>query len=208
MNFLRRIVSGAGELVTRLAEPLAAVIDTAAFAFLNGAVNAVLPGAGTALYLGLQALAPEGLGSLVTGAVGDLAQRGADALYREAIDLAQGGIDTVYRGADSLVPERINALPEIAVIPSNIEPMAGGIISAINSLIPGGIANLFNLGLGIGAILALGTMIYAGILYSISGDNASQQKEAKAWMWAAIKGLALLAFGVVLINIINPGLIG
>jgi len=87
-----------------------------------------------------------------------------------------------------------------------MEPKAGGIITAIDTLIPGGIANIFNIGLGAGAILAFGTIIYAGILYSIAGDNASKQKEAKAWIFAAVKGLVLLAFGVVLINIVNPGL--
>jgi len=87
-----------------------------------------------------------------------------------------------------------------------METRVGGIITAIDTMIPGGIANLFNIGLGIGAILAFGTLIYAGILYSIAGDNASKQKEAKAWIIAAAKGLALLAFGVVLINIVNPGL--
>ena len=87
-----------------------------------------------------------------------------------------------------------------------MEPKAGGIITAIDTLIPGGIANIFNIGLGAGAILAFGTIIYAGILYSIAGDDASKQKEAKAWILAAVKGLVLLAFGVVLINIVNPGL--
>jgi len=87
-----------------------------------------------------------------------------------------------------------------------MEPRAGGIITAIDTLIPGGIANIFNIGLGAGAILAFGTLIYAGILYSIAGDDASKQKEARAWIIAAVKGLALLAFGVVLINIVNPGL--
>ncbi len=87
-----------------------------------------------------------------------------------------------------------------------MSPESGGIISAINSLIPGGIANVFNLGLGIGAILALGTILYAGVLYSVAGDNVSRQKESREWIIAAIKGLALIAFGVVLINIINPRL--
>jgi len=87
-----------------------------------------------------------------------------------------------------------------------MEPKIGGIIATFDSMIPGGIANLFNLALGFGAIMALGTIIYAGILYSIAGDNTSKQKEAKAWIWAAVKGLALLSFGVILINIINPGL--
>jgi len=87
-----------------------------------------------------------------------------------------------------------------------MEPRIGGIIVAFDSMIPGGIPNLFNLALGFGAIMALGTIIYAGILYSIAGDNSSKQRESKAWIWAAVKGLALLSFGVILINIINPRL--
>jgi len=92
----------------------------------------------------------------------------------------------------------------------NIVPIAlaaetqTGIISAINRSIPGGIDNIFNLGLGIGAIIALGTVTYAGILYSTSGDNSSKQKEARAWIIAAAKGLALIAGGVIILNIINP----
>ena len=52
--------------------------------------------------------------------------------------------------------------------------------------------------------MAFGTIIYAGVLYSIAGDNVSRQKEAKEWIYAAVKGLVLLAFGVVLINVVNP----
>ncbi len=86
-----------------------------------------------------------------------------------------------------------------------MEPQAeGGIISAINAIIPGGIANIFNFGLGIGAVLALATIIYAGILYSVSGDNASKQKEAREWIIAAAKGLAVIAFGFIILSIANP----
>ena len=90
------------------------------------------------------------------------------------------------------------------IIPVALAEESAGIISAIDGFIPGGIANAFNTGLGIGAILALGTVIYAGIIYSTSGDNASKQKEAREWIWAAVKGLALIAVGAILINIINP----
>ena len=92
------------------------------------------------------------------------------------------------------------------IIPVALAQEPVGIISAINQFIPGGIDNIFNTGLGIGAILALGTIIYAGIIYSSSGDNASKQKEAREWIWAAVKGLALIAAGAILINIINPNI--
>jgi len=82
-----------------------------------------------------------------------------------------------------------------------------GIIGAIDTLIPGGIANIFNFGLGIGAVLALGTIIYAGILYSVSGDNASKQKEAREWIIAAAKGLAVIACGYIILQIANPGML-
>jgi len=82
-----------------------------------------------------------------------------------------------------------------------------GILSAIDQFIPGGIDNIFLVGLGIGAIIALGTLIFAGIKYSTSGDNASKQKDAKEWIWAAVKGLALIAGGAVIITIINPSLL-
>ncbi|MDD4930781.1 MAG: peptidoglycan DD-metalloendopeptidase family protein [Candidatus Colwellbacteria bacterium] len=82
-----------------------------------------------------------------------------------------------------------------------------GILKSIGDFIPGGIQNLLNLGLGLGAILAFGTIIYAGILYTVSGDDSSKQKEARAWIWAAVQGLALLAFGFIVFNLINPKIV-
>jgi hypothetical protein len=82
-----------------------------------------------------------------------------------------------------------------------------GIIGAIDRILPGGINNIFNLGLGIGAIIALGTVTYAGIIYASSGDSSSKQKDAKDWIVAAAKGLALIAGGVIILNIINPNLV-
>jgi len=84
------------------------------------------------------------------------------------------------------------------------EENPSGIMAAIDQFIPGGIENIFNVGLGIGAILAVGTIIFAGILYSSAGDNSSKQKEAREWIWAAVKGLVVIAFGFIIISIINP----
>ncbi len=85
--------------------------------------------------------------------------------------------------------------------------MQTGILSAIDGFVPGGIENIFLIGLGIGAILAVGTIIFAGILYASSGDNSSKQKNAREWIWAAVKGLALIAGGAVIITIINPSIL-
>jgi len=81
-----------------------------------------------------------------------------------------------------------------------------GIIKAVSDFIPGGVENIFNLGLGVGAILALGTIIYTGILYSTAGDSESKQKDAKEWILSAAKGLGLIAFGWILLNIVNPNI--
>ena len=81
------------------------------------------------------------------------------------------------------------------------------ITKSIDSIIPGGLANIFNFGLALGALIAFGTIIYAGILYSASGDNSSKQKDAREWIWAAIQGLGLLALGFIILRIINPNLV-
>ena len=81
------------------------------------------------------------------------------------------------------------------------------ILNAVDSIIPGGLANIFNFGLALGALIAFGTIIYAGILYSASGDNSSKQKDAREWIWAAIQGLGLLALGFIILRIINPNLV-
>ena len=260
-DWFNRQLNNVGDFITRAAGPIGDFIDFNISAGL-AALNAVAPGVGVAAQAAISFFVPDGLGSLATRAIGNAAQRGADALVREAREIADrgadalvgnisnlfsgdvnslnvcvndiiagggralnkcidtfstqgagalntcfnnlvpGGTETIRRCVDNLNQKGGNVVPESLYV----EPQVGGIISAIDSLLPGGIANIFNLGLGIGAILALGAMLYAGILYSISGDNASQQKEARAWMWAVAKGLALLAFGVVLINIINPSL--
>jgi hypothetical protein len=95
----------------------------------------------------------------------------------------------------------------VNIIPIALAETQTGIITSIDRILPGGISNIFNLGLGIGAIIALGTVTYAGIIYSTSGDNSSKQKDAKAWIVAAAKGLALIAGGVILLNIVNPNIV-
>ncbi|MFA4999612.1 MAG: C39 family peptidase [Parcubacteria group bacterium] len=73
---------------------------------------------------------------------------------------------------------------------------------------PGGpVQNIFLYALGIGAIIALGVIIFGAIKHVTSGDSESKQKEARAWIFAAVKGLAVLAGGFVILSIANPGLL-
>jgi hypothetical protein len=93
------------------------------------------------------------------------------------------------------------------VLAATPEETAEQIVDSLNQAFEfiGGINNLLIFGLTIGGAIALGTIIYAGILYSMAGDNSSKQKEAREWIWAAVKGLAVIAFGFILLALINPG---
>ena len=86
------------------------------------------------------------------------------------------------------------------------EARSSGIVEGLDKLIPGGFENILFFGITIGALAAVGVIIYAGILYAASGDNSSKQKEAREWIWAAVKGLAVLVFGYLIINLANPKL--
>lgn len=71
----------------------------------------------------------------------------------------------------------------------------------------GGLSNIFNWAIGLGGILALGIIIYGGILYTVSAGNESKQKEAIEWIKAAAWGFALLLGGWLLLNTIDPSLL-
>lgn len=75
---------------------------------------------------------------------------------------------------------------------------------------PTGIADLvgkfYGYALAAVGVAALGAIIYGGILHTVSAGNASQQSEAKAWIWGAVTGVALLLGAYLLLNTINPEL--
>ncbi|MBI5079202.1 hypothetical protein HZB06_00800 [Candidatus Wolfebacteria bacterium] len=52
-------------------------------------------------------------------------------------------------------------------------------------------------------VAAFGAIIYGGILWTMS-SAVSSQAEAKEWITAAVSGLALLLFAVLLFKLINP----
>jgi len=69
------------------------------------------------------------------------------------------------------------------------------------------VLNLYNLALGVGVILALGILVYAGVRYTASAGNASAIGDAKKWIWAALIGLVLLFGAYVFLNVLNPNLL-
>ncbi len=68
--------------------------------------------------------------------------------------------------------------------------------------------NIFNWALGIGGLLALGIIIYGGILWTTAGGNESRIGDAKEWIKSAVFGLLLLFAGYLILNTINPALVG
>lgn len=92
-------------------------------------------------------------------------------------------------------------------------PAVGGISIAIaqeeTSLgISEKVSNFYDWALGIGGLLALGIIVYGGILYSTSSGNPSRITEAKRWMYSAVTGLLLLFGAFIILNTINPNLVG
>lgn len=72
--------------------------------------------------------------------------------------------------------------------------------------LPQQIGNFYAFALGIGGLLALGVLIFGGILYTTSAGNASRQDDAKQWITGALVGLLILFGSWFILNTINPEL--
>jgi hypothetical protein len=72
----------------------------------------------------------------------------------------------------------------------------------------GSASSLLNWAIGIGSVVALGVIIYGGILYTASAGNASLKGDAKEWIKAAVYGLLLLLSAYLILNTINPAILG
>ena len=69
------------------------------------------------------------------------------------------------------------------------------------------VGNFYNWSLGIGVVLALGIIVYAGVRYAASGGNSSAIDDAKKWITSAVLGLMLLFSTFIILKLINPQLI-
>lgn len=72
--------------------------------------------------------------------------------------------------------------------------------------LPQQIGDFYSFALGIGGLVALGVLVYGGILYTVSAGNDSRISEAKDWITGAMVGLLLLFGSFFILNIINPEL--
>ncbi|HDH31737.1 MAG TPA: hypothetical protein ENH26_03115 [Candidatus Wolfebacteria bacterium] len=71
----------------------------------------------------------------------------------------------------------------------------------------GMVSSVYIWALGVVGVIALGVIVYGGILYTVSAGNASKQQDAKAWFTGAIWGLALLLGAYLILYTINPDLV-
>ena len=78
----------------------------------------------------------------------------------------------------------------------------------INEMFGGQVSQLYDWALGVAASLALLIIIWSGVLYIASAGNSSKQGEAKEWFKAAIYGLLLLLAAYLILNTINPCILG
>lgn len=72
--------------------------------------------------------------------------------------------------------------------------------------LPQQIGNFYQWALGIGGLVALGVLIFGGILYTVSAGNASRQDDAKQWITGSLVGLIILFGSWFILNTINPNL--
>lgn len=72
--------------------------------------------------------------------------------------------------------------------------------------LPQQIGDFYAWALGIGGLVALGVLVFGGILYTTSAGNASRQGDAKEWIIGALVGLLILFGSWFILNTINPEL--
>lgn len=91
----------------------------------------------------------------------------------------------------------------------NSQCIIQGLNKAIAEQFPAfSLSNIFGFSLGVGAVIAFGIIVYAGLLWTSSMGNPSKIKDAKDRIFAALLGLVILATGFILLNTINPALVG
>jgi hypothetical protein len=98
-----------------------------------------------------------------------------------------------------------SATPALAISISTAIP---GMSNVSSSTSPGAyIGAFYNFALMISGILALGAIVYGGVLYAMSAGNSSKQSEGRAWITSALTGLLLLGGAYLILYTINPNLV-
>ena len=72
--------------------------------------------------------------------------------------------------------------------------------------LPTYIVNIYRVGVGIVAILAVVVIMWGGLLWIMAGGNTGQIDNAKQWISGAVLGLFIALTSYVILNTINPQL--
>jgi len=75
------------------------------------------------------------------------------------------------------------------------------------SSIPAYITSLYQFGIGISGILAVGMIVFGAILYSTSAGQGDRQREGKDMITSALWGILLLFGAYLILKTINPDLV-
>lgn len=70
------------------------------------------------------------------------------------------------------------------------------------------IKSIFNYSIAVVGFLAVITLMIGGIIWLVSGGNMSRLKEAKSWIGASLTGVLIATTSYILLNEINPDLVG
>ena len=81
-----------------------------------------------------------------------------------------------------------------------------GTIIAGSKDLPTYIVNIYRVGVGIVAILAVVVIMWGGLLWIMAGGNTGQIDNAKQWISGAVLGLFIALTSYVILNTINPQL--
>ncbi|MCL4406350.1 MAG: peptidoglycan DD-metalloendopeptidase family protein [Patescibacteria group bacterium] len=90
---------------------------------------------------------------------------------------------------------------------SNGTTSSSGILEALNSLIPGGLENLFVFAWELGGFIAFLIILWAGFQYTVHANDVAKQKRSKEMITEAAWGLGILATSYIIISVINPSLL-
>lgn len=86
--------------------------------------------------------------------------------------------------------------------------LEGSIIDSDNPSPEAYLSNLYRITVGFAAVLAVVMIVWGGIEYIASAANPSAKENAKKRIWAAIGGLLLALLSFLILQTINPSLVG
>jgi len=92
-------------------------------------------------------------------------------------------------------------------IPCNTKISGGTCPKDWQTSISSYITRLYQFGLMISGLVALGVIMYGAVLYTLSAGNVASKEEGKEWMKSAIYGVVLLFGAYLILYTINPNLV-